>query len=166
MTEHEAGPTRRRASLIVLAALLSVLLVAAKIAADQLLPGRIIEVGLIQLRLLYNPGVAFGLGADLPTWTRLAVPAAITVGIGVYGWRRSAAAAGRIELGCLTVMLAGALANVIDRLPDGVVTDYLHTGWWPTFNLPDTFIVVGALVFAFTARRSDSPDRAEAERRD
>ena len=33
---------------------------------------------------------------------------------------------------------------------DGVVTDYLHTGWWPTFNLADTAIVVGALLLVLT----------------
>ena len=38
----------------------------------------------------------------------------------------------------------GAFANVIDRARDGVVTDYLHTDWWPTFNLADAFISVGA----------------------
>ncbi|GAB3197491.1 hypothetical protein GCM10027062_09280 [Nocardioides hungaricus] len=37
---------------------------------------------------------------------------------------------------------------MIDRARDGVVTDYLHTGWWPTFNLADTFLVTGFIVVA------------------
>ncbi|HOQ53464.1 MAG TPA: signal peptidase II, partial [Micropruina sp.] len=44
----------------------------------------------------------------------------------------------------LAGVLAGASTNLIDRSIDGVVTDYLHTGWFPTFNLPDVFITVGA----------------------
>ncbi len=39
----------------------------------------------------------------------------------------------------------GAAANLVDRAADGVVTDYLHSSWWPTFNLADTFIVLGAI---------------------
>ena len=44
----------------------------------------------------------------------------------------------------LALVLGGAAANLIDRSVDGVVTDYLHTGWWPTFNLADITIVTGA----------------------
>ena len=50
-------------------------------------------------------------------------------------------------------MIGGALANVVDRARDGVVTDYLHTGWWPTFNLADTFLVTGCIVMALLHAR-------------
>nr|WP_246535913.1 signal peptidase II [Nocardioides aquaticus] len=56
-------------------------------------------------------------------------------------------------------VLGGAVANVIDRARDGVVTDYLHTGWWPTFNLADTFLVTGFLVIAMLQFR---PERTVA----
>ena len=46
----------------------------------------------------------------------------------------------------LAALLTGALANLADRASDGVVTDYLHTGWWPTFNLADTLIVIGGVL--------------------
>lgn len=41
---------------------------------------------------------------------------------------------------------------------DGVVTDYLHTGWFPTFNLADVFITVGAaaLVLGGVRKTTDS----------
>ena len=45
-------------------------------------------------------------------------------------------------------MIGGALANVIDRAGDGEVTDFLHTGWWPTFNLADTFLIIGFIGIA------------------
>ena len=48
---------------------------------------------------------------------------------------------------------------------DGVVTDYLHTGWWPTFNLADTFLVAGfiviALLHARPERTTKSPQSAD-----
>ena len=62
-------------------------------------------------------------------------------------------------------MIGGALANVIDRAGDGEVTDFLHTGWWPTFNLADTFLVTGfiviALLHARPERMASSPEQVE-----
>ena len=52
-------------------------------------------------------------------------------------------------------MIGGALANVVDRAEDGQVTDYLHTGWWPTFNLADTFLVTGFIVIALLRARPE-----------
>lgn len=103
--------------------------------------------GVLQLRLLYNPGVAFGLGDTLPAWLITAATALITAGIAVYAWVVAArtTAIGRIGL---AAVVAGATANLIDRAIDGYVTDYLHTGWFPTFNLPDVFITVGAALVA------------------
>ncbi len=43
---------------------------------------------------------------------------------------------GRAELAALVLILGGAVANLADRAADGVVTDYLHTGWWPTSTSP------------------------------
>lgn len=57
-------------------------------------------------------------------------------------------------------MIGGAVANLVDRARDGVVTDYLHTGWWPTFNLADTFLVTGFSVIAVLHAR---PERTVAE---
>lgn len=54
----------------------------------------------------------------------------------------------------LAAILAGALANLIDRAADGVVTDYLHTGWIPTFNLADTLITLGAALLVLATLRN------------
>ena len=54
-----------------------------------------------------------------------------------------------------SVVIGGALANVVDRAGDGRVTDYLHTGWWPTFNLADTFLVTGFIVIALLHARPE-----------
>jgi signal peptidase II len=49
------------------------------------------------------------------------------------------------------LFLGGAVANFVDRLPDGRVTDFLDVGIgayrWPTFNLADSFIVLGVAIF-------------------
>lgn len=41
------------------------------------------------------------------------------------------------------LLLGGALGNFIDRLDGRGVVDYLHTGWFPTFNLADAFVTIG-----------------------
>ena len=97
----------------------------------------------MQLQLSSNSGVAFSLGADLPRWVILAVTGLVTLALAGYACRTAptTSAAGRVGLAAI---LAGAIANVADRAGDGTVTDYLYTGWWPTFNLADSFITVGA----------------------
>ena len=97
----------------------------------------------MQLQLSSNSGVAFSLGAGLPRWVILAVTGLVTLVLAGYAWRTAptTSAAGRVGLAAI---LAGAIANVADRAGDGTVTDYLYTGWWPTFNLADSFITVGA----------------------
>ncbi|MFC1750348.1 signal peptidase II [Pseudomonadota bacterium] len=41
------------------------------------------------------------------------------------------------------LIVGGALGNMIDRMMFGHVVDYISIGWWPVFNLADTFIVIG-----------------------
>ncbi|MFD1538848.1 hypothetical protein [Nonomuraea guangzhouensis] len=52
-------------------------------------------------------------------------------------------------------VLGAAMANLIDRAGDGVVTSYLHTGWWPTFNLTEVSISWSADRLPRPARRVD-----------
>ena len=46
----------------------------------------------------------------------------------------------------LSLMLAGAVSNFIDRLLLGYVVDYINTGWFPVFNLADIFISIGVFL--------------------
>ncbi|MGI5139332.1 MULTISPECIES: signal peptidase II [unclassified Streptomyces] len=64
----------------------------------------------------------------------------------MFAWRM--APRSRAAAAALALVVGGAAANLADRAADGVVTDYLATGWWPTFNLCDIFIVTGGLTVA------------------
>jgi signal peptidase II len=126
--------------------------------------GRVVDLGIVQLRLLYNPGISFSMGAGLPTWVILAVTGLIALVVAVFGWR---AAPTLPVLGLVGVsgIIAGALTNLVNRAIDGAVTDYLHTGWFATFNVPDSLITLGvvALGIAFLLQ-PDQPDQpAEAK---
>ena len=55
----------------------------------------------------------------------------------------------------ISMILGGALGNLVDRLPDGAVTDFidLHAGGWhfPTFNLADVGITAGVLLLLLSS---------------
>jgi signal peptidase II len=99
----------------------------------------------LSLQRSANSGVAFGL---LSGRLALIIPAnaiAIVVVLVYVHMERRAVLAG-IAGG---LIVGGSLGNIIQRLTgDGHVTDFLKFPYWPNFNLPDVFIVVGiAIVF-------------------
>lgn len=133
----------RRRILVTMAAVLTGLCLAAKAIADRQLADRTVDLGPMDLRLGFNSGVAFGLGDQLPKAVIVTVTAAITLGVFTIAWRGAQALTSGAVVG-FTAVVAGALSNVLDRASDGRVTDYFHTGWFPTFNLPDVLITAGA----------------------
>jgi signal peptidase II len=67
----------------------------------------------------------------------------------------------RVTLG---MILGGTIGNLIERVQyllgqSGGVTDFAHIGWWPPFNLADSAVVVGVILFICTlsplARKRD-----------
>lgn len=153
-----AGMRRGRGVLVILVgALAAVALLLDPVARGALSGGQVVDFGVLQLRLAYNSGVAFSLGDQLPAVVVLAGTAALTAAIGVFAWRTAPERPVLQTIG-LAAITAGAAANVVDRFLDGKVTDYFHTGWWPTFNLADTYItggvvlVIGGLLLESTGR--------------
>ena len=131
-------------------------------ASRALADGAAVDLQVIQLRLAFNSGVAFGLGDTLPGGVVLGITGLIIAGLAVFAWRASRTATLPLRLG-LAAVLAGAIANLVDRAADGVVTDYLHTGWFPTFNLADVFITVGAAALVLASlRATDSTSKETA----
>ena len=149
-TRTAAAVTRARIVLITTAVGLAALDLGLKAWAEHgLAGGQSVDLGVIQLRLGFNPGVAFSLGDTLPAGVVLTVTGLITAGLVVFAWRAGRTGTATMRL-ALAGVLAGALGNFVDRADDGVVTDYLHTGWFPTFNGADVLITLGgvALVLA------------------
>ncbi|MGW5051433.1 signal peptidase II [Actinokineospora sp. NPDC004072] len=145
--------TRARVALAATAALLAALDLGLKAWASRALAdGTSVDLQVIQLRLTYNSGVAFSLGDTLPGWVVLGVTGLIVAGLVVFAWRTARTAPLPARLG-LAAVLAGAIANLADRAADRVVTDYLHTGWFPTFNLADVFITLGAVGLVLASLR-------------
>jgi signal peptidase II len=51
------------------------------------------------------------------------------------------------------LILGGTMGNLIDRLRFDGVTDFISIGIWPAFNLADSAIVVGVILFAYSLLR-------------
>lgn len=169
MTSREVSPARvgrTRLALAGTAAVLAATDLALKTWAGRgLADGASVNLGVVELRLGFNSGVAFSLGDTLPSWVVIAATALITAGLAVVVWR-SARTAPVPAAAALSVVLAGSVANLADRAADGVVTDYLHTGWFPTFNLADVYITVGAVSFAVLYVFGSDHDRVQQPTRD
>ncbi|HEX9283451.1 MAG TPA: signal peptidase II [Gemmatimonadales bacterium] len=108
----------------------------------------------VQLRLVYNQCAAFGLCLGGPAYSRwiffvLALAALVVLRSMVL----SARPGDRFRLVSLALVCAGAVGNVVDRLrsAQGVV-DFVDVGIgaarWPTFNVADSAITVGAIALA------------------
>lgn len=165
MTVATTAGTARRAGLFVIAVVLVVVDLAVKAWAARALDGAPIDMGVVDLQLAFNSGAAFSFAADAPTWVLLTVTGLVTTGVAVVAWR-TAPTSRLLWRIALAAILGGAVANVVDRAPDGVVTDYLHTGWWPTFNLADSFIVVGAATLVALTVFGRSHDGQQLSRAD
>jgi signal peptidase II len=102
----------------------------------------------LSLVLTYNTGAAFSFLASAGGWQRwffvlIAVGASVLIAWMLHRHQRDAF----LSVG-LTLILAGAIGNLIDRLTIGAVVDFILLHWrqyhWPAFNLADSCISVGA----------------------
>jgi signal peptidase II len=116
-----------------------------------------------RLTLGYNTGVAFGLFANGGVGPLILTGIIILI---LAVWLAHALRAGEIPPVAafpIGMILGGAIANFMDRLPDGRVTDFLDMGFgatrFPTFNLADSFIVSGVVVLLWISMVSKQPDQ-------
>jgi signal peptidase II len=161
---------RRRAGVLVAVAAVVLLVdqITKVIALDRLADGRVVQVvgGILQLRLVRNPGVAFGVGADFTVVLTLLMLAVIVVILTMS--RRLVSVPWAVGLGG---MLGGAVGNLTDRLlrePGplrGHVVDFLELPNWPVFNVADSAIVGGAVLVVVLSLRGIAHDGRESRAR-
>jgi signal peptidase II len=112
-----------------------------------------IIAGFFDLTLLYNKGASFSFLANAGGWQRwffiaLGTAAALFI---IYLLKRHAS---QTLFACaLTLILGGAVGNVIDRIFHGQVVDFLLVYYdryfWPAFNVADSAISIGAALLIF-----------------
>lgn len=119
-----------------------------------------------RLTLGYNTGVAFGLfanGGIFPLIVTGSIIAILAAWLFITIRRGEFPSAMNIPIG---MILGGAVGNFADRMVDGRVTDFLDFGLgtarWPTFNMADSFIMVGALLLLFILWRAKPNEKEQA----
>lgn len=122
----------------------------------------------VNLTLGFNTGASFGLlggmMADRPL-LMAALTGALTLAFAVIAFR----VRHRLERMGFALIIGGALGNIIDRLRQRSVTDFLDLYWrdwhWPAFNVADIAITLGAAFILLSAlpsrrRREAALDRS------
>jgi signal peptidase II len=112
------------------------------------------------LVLVYNRGAAFSFLAEADGWQRF-----FFLGIGlvavviIVAWLRKLRADATQNAVGLSLILGGAIGNLIDRALYGHVIDFIdwhYAGWhWPAFNIADSAILVGAVLVVLAGLRGD-----------
>ncbi|MBI4755372.1 MAG: lipoprotein signal peptidase [Betaproteobacteria bacterium] len=153
------GSSRRLLRWLGLAVLVVLLDQASKLWIAALLPyGRSIRVGpILDLVLVYNPGAAFSFLSDAGGWQRwFFIVLAAGVSVWIVALIRRHAREFLLPL-ALSLILGGAVGNLIDRVVVGAVVDFLyfHLGshYWPAFNVADSAITVGVALMLWQQLR-------------
>ncbi|WP_290648247.1 signal peptidase II [Aquisalimonas sp.] len=110
----------------------------------------------LNLTLSYNPGAAFSLLGDAGGWQRwLFTGIALAVSVGLIIWLRRLPPWERWQTWGLSLILGGAIGNVIDRIAYGHVIDFIHVHWrdwhYPIFNVADSAITIGVVLILIHA---------------
>jgi len=118
------------------------------------------------ITLGYNRGVSFGLLSSDSPYTPYALAAFALIVIFFFSvalWRSRNV----VETTGFAAIIGGALGNVVDRLGDGALTDFLdfYIGQyhWPTFNLADTFIFCGVFLLLISYARTETVPSQESK---
>ena len=141
------------AALIVVADQFSKVLVMGSFVLGESLP----VTGFFNLVRVHNAGAAFSFLSDAGGWQRWFFTGLGTVAALVMVWMLRAHAGQRLFCSAVSLILGGAVGNVIDRLLHGHVVDFLDFHWdflaglflgghFPAFNLADSAISLGAVL--------------------
>ena len=146
-----AGTTLARAGVTMLLALAADQLTKALVRGSieptetvSFLPG-------VDLVRVANDGVAFGLFDNLSSGVLVVIAFAFTLGLAWFLLREADERPGIwLPIGLLA---GGAIGNLLDRLREGYVTDFIDPPAWPAFNLADIEITLGVILLAWILLR-------------
>ncbi len=116
----------------------------------------------LDLTMVWNRGVTFGLLNELGGWSRIGLAIlALAIVTALAIWlRRTNSRVAALALGAIA---GGAVGNVLDRLRFGAVVDFIHAHigrWsWYVFNVGDAAIVCGVIALLVVSQASDRSQR-------
>ena len=104
----------------------------------------------LHMTMVHNTGIAFGFFKDQGiVFIVIPVIAIILLVFNIDYYRQNDEALSRTYIMGFSLILAGAIGNLIDRIMYGYVIDFIDIRFWPVFNVADSAITVGALIIAW-----------------
>ena len=107
-----------------------------------------------------NTGVAFGLFQNANV---LFAIFATIVSAGIIYFNQKLESGQVLLRVALGLQLGGALGNLLDRLTQGSVTDFLDFGPWPIFNVADMAVVAGVLLMGYVLLQEERKERSNEQ---
>jgi len=109
----------------------------------------------VSLTHVHNYGAAFSFLADQSGWQRYFLSGLSAIAsIAIMIWMHRVAVNQVLKLSALSILLAGAVGNLIDRFFLGFVIDFIdlhyQTFYWPIFNVADILISIGVVLLIFS----------------
>jgi signal peptidase II len=123
--------------------------------------------GFLSLTHGRNPGIAFGILSEggLPFQAQALTLLGLVAVMALSAYALRVPPAHRLRLVALSLVIGGAVGNLIDRIRHGSVVDFIHVYWrtytWPDFNVADSAISVGVTLLVLEALFSPRGQRED-----
>jgi signal peptidase II len=117
------------------------------------------QAGIFGIVRSKNTGAAFGFFQDQSLVLVIVATVVIALVLFYVFWahRRYPIFVGRLSWAALGLILGGIIGNLIERVCNLIdpsrflgVTDFISVGWWPSFNIADSSLVVGTILLAYS----------------
>jgi signal peptidase II len=112
------------------------------------------------LTMAHNHGAAFSFLAQAGGWQRwFFTVLALVISTVLVVWLAKLKPEAKLEAISLSLVIGGAIGNVIDRIYYGYVIDfldiYIGSSHWPAFNVADSAICIGAVLLIIDSIKSE-----------
>ncbi|MGY8866538.1 MAG: signal peptidase II [Methylophagaceae bacterium] len=113
------------------------------------------------LTMAHNEGAAFSFLSQAGGWQGwLFIGLALVISVVLLVWLAKLKPTEKLEAISLSLILGGAIGNVIDRISYGYVIDfidlYIGHNHWPVFNIADSAICIGAILLVADSFKSET----------
>jgi len=117
---------------------------------------------------MHNEGAAFSFLADAGGWQRWFFSVlAFVISIVLIVWIKRLKTEEKMLAVSLSLILGGAVGNLIDRVRFGYVVDFIDVYYdamhWPAFNIADSAITIGAVWMIITSFRQPAEEKTESK---
>ena len=123
--------------------------------------------GLFSLTYIRNQGAAFGILAESSIRIPFFICVSLLAMLAILWFLRTRQNSQRLGNVGLSLVFAGALGNLIDRIRLGEVIDFIDVYWrqhhWPAFNIADSAITVGVVLLLFETWAEEKARKTRAD---